>query len=162
LSQAHGAEDLRGDGTHGGHQEIGVDISWTSYILVKYRFRNSVKDMHALPGADIDSDHKLLLVKICTRLKKIVYIYLYDFITAVAILRKPNAISPCFSTDGTKLLVVTAAVTPSVHVILGGPLFLLSFGTIPKEKPRWNLEKFYTQPQRVQDNLEEKLGAIGS
>jgi len=42
------------------------------YILVKYRFRNSVKDMQTLPGADIDSDHNLLVAKICTRLKKII------------------------------------------------------------------------------------------
>ena len=41
------------------------------YILVKHRFRNSVKDVQTLPGADIDSDHNLLVAKICTRLKKI-------------------------------------------------------------------------------------------
>jgi hypothetical protein len=28
--------------------------------------------VHTLPGADIDSDHKLLVAKICIRLKKIV------------------------------------------------------------------------------------------
>jgi len=33
------------------------------YILVKHRFRNSVKD--------IDSDNNLLVAKICTRLKKV-------------------------------------------------------------------------------------------
>jgi len=42
------------------------------YILVKRRFRNSVKDVQTLPGADIDSDHNLLVGKICTRLKKII------------------------------------------------------------------------------------------
>jgi endonuclease/exonuclease/phosphatase family metal-dependent hydrolase len=42
------------------------------YILVKHRFRNSVKDVQTLPGADIDSDHNLLVAKICTRLKKII------------------------------------------------------------------------------------------
>jgi len=42
------------------------------YILVKHRFRNSVKDVQTLPGADIDSDHNFLVVKICTRLKKII------------------------------------------------------------------------------------------
>jgi hypothetical protein len=42
------------------------------YILVKNRFRNSVKDVQTLPGADIDSDHNLLVAKICTRLKKII------------------------------------------------------------------------------------------
>ncbi|PNF35805.1 hypothetical protein B7P43_G11767 [Cryptotermes secundus] len=30
------------------------------YILVKHGFRNSVKDVKTLPGADIDSDHNLL------------------------------------------------------------------------------------------------------
>ena len=29
------------------------------YILVKHRFRNSVKDVQTLPGADIDSDLNL-------------------------------------------------------------------------------------------------------
>jgi hypothetical protein len=42
------------------------------HILVKHRFRNSVKDVQTLPGADIDSDHNLLVAKICTRLKKII------------------------------------------------------------------------------------------
>jgi hypothetical protein len=30
-----------------------------------------MKDVQALPGADIDSEHSLLLAKICIRLKKI-------------------------------------------------------------------------------------------
>jgi tRNA A22 N-methylase len=38
---------------------------------VKNRFRNVVKYVQTLPGADIDSDHNLLVAKICTRLKKI-------------------------------------------------------------------------------------------
>ena len=42
------------------------------YILVKHRFRSSVKDVQTLTGADIDSDHNLLVAKICTRLKKII------------------------------------------------------------------------------------------
>ena len=42
------------------------------YILVKHRFRNCVKDVQTLAGADIDSDHNLLVAKICTRLKKII------------------------------------------------------------------------------------------
>ena len=42
------------------------------YILVKYRFRNSVKDVQTLHGADIHPDHNLLVVKICTTLKKII------------------------------------------------------------------------------------------
>ena len=41
-------------------------------MLMKHRFRNSVKDVQTLPGADIDSDHSLLVAKICTRLKKII------------------------------------------------------------------------------------------
>ena len=40
------------------------------YILVKRRFRDSVKDVQTLSGADIDSDLNLLVAKICTRLKK--------------------------------------------------------------------------------------------
>jgi len=42
------------------------------YILVKYRFRNSVKDVQTLPGEDIDSDHNLLVAKVFTTLKKII------------------------------------------------------------------------------------------
>jgi len=72
---------------------------------VRHQFRNSVKDVQTLPGADIDSDHTLLFAKICTRLKKII--------------------------------------------------------RFQKRRPRWDLEKLYAQQQRVQDTLEEKLGAIG-
>jgi hypothetical protein len=67
------------------------------YILVKHRFRNSVKDVQTLPGADIDSDHNLLVAKFRTRLKKIM--------------------------------------------------------RFQKSKPRWDLEKLYSQRQRVQDTL---------
>jgi len=42
------------------------------YIPVKHRFRNSVKDVQTLPGADIDSDHNLLVVKFRTTSKKII------------------------------------------------------------------------------------------
>jgi hypothetical protein len=42
------------------------------YVLVKQRLRNSVKDVQTLPGANIDSDHNLLVAKFCTRLKKII------------------------------------------------------------------------------------------
>ena len=38
----------------------------------KHRFRNSVKDVQTQPGADIDSDHNLLVAKVCIRLKKII------------------------------------------------------------------------------------------
>ena len=41
------------------------------YILVKERFRNSVKDVRIIPSADIDSDHNLLVASISTRLKRI-------------------------------------------------------------------------------------------
>jgi hypothetical protein len=41
------------------------------YIIVKHQFRNSVKDVQTLPGSDIDTDHSLLVAKICTGLKKI-------------------------------------------------------------------------------------------
>ena len=42
------------------------------YILLKHRFRNSVKNVQTLPGADIDSDHSLMVAKVPTRLKKII------------------------------------------------------------------------------------------
>jgi endonuclease/exonuclease/phosphatase family metal-dependent hydrolase len=45
------------------------------YVLVKQRFRNSVKDVQTMSGADIDSDHNLLVATICTSLKKIVRIH---------------------------------------------------------------------------------------
>jgi exonuclease III len=74
------------------------------YILVKHRFRNSVKDVQTLHGADITSDHNLFVSKICTRLKKSV--------------------------------------------------------RFQKRRPQWDLEKLYAQRQRMQDNLEEKLGEL--
>jgi hypothetical protein len=42
------------------------------YVLVKQRFTKRVKDVQTLPGADIDSDHNLLVAKICTRLNKLI------------------------------------------------------------------------------------------
>jgi len=39
---------------------------------MKHRFRNSVKDVQTLPGADIDSDNNLLAAKVRARLKKII------------------------------------------------------------------------------------------
>ena len=39
---------------------------------MKHRFTNSVKDVQTLPGAEIDSDHNLLVAKFRTRLKKII------------------------------------------------------------------------------------------
>ena len=41
------------------------------YILVKERYRNSVKDARTYPGADMDSDHNLLVSKLQVKLKKI-------------------------------------------------------------------------------------------
>jgi hypothetical protein len=42
------------------------------YVLVKRQFRNSVKDVQTLPGADIESDRNLLVATICTRSKKVI------------------------------------------------------------------------------------------
>jgi len=39
---------------------------------VKHRLRNSVKDVHTLPGAGTDCGLNLLVAKIWTRLKKII------------------------------------------------------------------------------------------
>jgi hypothetical protein len=72
------------------------------YILVKHRFRNSMKDMQTMPRANNDSDHNLLDAKTWTRLKKII--------------------------------------------------------KFQKGKPRWDVKKLYDR-QKVQDALEEKLGA---
>ena len=41
------------------------------YIMTRRRFRNSVKDCRTYPGADINSDHCLLVSKMNFRLKKI-------------------------------------------------------------------------------------------
>ena len=41
------------------------------YCLVKQRFRNSIRDVKTLPGADIDSGHNLLVAKLQTILKAI-------------------------------------------------------------------------------------------
>ena len=41
------------------------------YILVRLRYRNSVKNSHSYPGADINSDHKLVAMRACVRLKKV-------------------------------------------------------------------------------------------
>jgi hypothetical protein len=38
---------------------------------VKQRFRNGIRDAKTLPGADIDSDHNLLVAEVQTRLKAI-------------------------------------------------------------------------------------------
>ena len=41
------------------------------YVLVKHRYRNSVKNSRAYPGADVYSDHNLVMAKIELKLKKI-------------------------------------------------------------------------------------------
>lgn len=41
------------------------------YILVRHRFRNSVKNSKSYPGADIDSDHNLVMAKVQVALKKV-------------------------------------------------------------------------------------------
>ena len=38
---------------------------------MKQRFRNSIRNVKTLPGADIDSDHNLLVAEMQTRLKAI-------------------------------------------------------------------------------------------
>ena len=48
------------------------EISTINFITIYIYFRNSVKDVQTLAGADIDSDHNLLVVKVHTRLKKII------------------------------------------------------------------------------------------
>jgi hypothetical protein len=63
-----------------------------------------VKDVQTLPGADIESDHILLVAKVRTGLKKII--------------------------------------------------------RFQKGRPRWDLEKLHAEKPRVQNILEEKLGAI--
>ena len=41
------------------------------YIMVKHRFRNSVKNACSLPGADVDSDHNPVMMKVRLRLKRL-------------------------------------------------------------------------------------------
>jgi hypothetical protein len=42
-----------------------------NYILEKHRCTNNMKHELALPGANIDSDHNILIAKTCSMLKKI-------------------------------------------------------------------------------------------
>jgi len=35
------------------------------YVLVKHQLRNSIQDVQTMLGADTDSEHNLLVVKIC-------------------------------------------------------------------------------------------------
>lgn len=41
------------------------------YILVRKRYRNSVKNSRSYPGADADSDHNLVMAKFSVRLKRL-------------------------------------------------------------------------------------------
>ena len=41
------------------------------YIMVRTRFRNSIKNAHTLPGADADTDHNLVIAKTNLSLKRI-------------------------------------------------------------------------------------------
>src|ERR1044072_5406888 len=41
------------------------------YIMVKHRYRNSVKSSWSYPGADVDSDHNLVAMRVQVRLKRI-------------------------------------------------------------------------------------------
>jgi len=50
-----------------GHQRYQID-----YILVRQQFRNGVKSSASYLGADIDSDHNLVAMKMRVKLKKIV------------------------------------------------------------------------------------------
>ena len=43
-----------------------------NYALVKHQLRNSIQDVQTMLGADTDSEHNLMVVKICTRFKKII------------------------------------------------------------------------------------------
>jgi hypothetical protein len=42
------------------------------YVLVKQRFRNQVKNCKTYPGADIDSDHNMMLMKCNLKFKRMV------------------------------------------------------------------------------------------
>ena len=41
------------------------------YIMVRQRYRNSVKNARSYPGADADSDDKLVAMKVAIKLKKV-------------------------------------------------------------------------------------------
>ena len=44
------------------------------YILVKQRYRNSIKNSHSYPGADANTDHNLVMMEMDLRLKRIMKI----------------------------------------------------------------------------------------
>ena len=41
------------------------------YIMINERFRNAIKGVRTYPGADCDSDHNLLMSKLCINLRKL-------------------------------------------------------------------------------------------
>ena len=41
------------------------------YVLVKKRYRNSIRDCHAYPGPDINSDHNPVVMNFCVKFKKL-------------------------------------------------------------------------------------------
>ena len=41
------------------------------YIIVKNRYRNQVKSCKTYPGADVDSDHNMIMMKCCIKMKKL-------------------------------------------------------------------------------------------
>ena len=51
----------------------------------------------------------------------------------------------------------------TVHKLLVAKICtrLKTFIRFQKKRPQWDLEKLYTQKQRVQDTLEEELDAVG-
>jgi endonuclease/exonuclease/phosphatase family metal-dependent hydrolase len=71
-SQKHGLRSPRDDCTRGKHQETEVysnrSLEQLYYRLVKHRFRKSTKHLQTLSGADIASDHNLLVAEIYSRL----------------------------------------------------------------------------------------------
>jgi len=52
---------------------VAADIFYErTYIKVKNRFRNQVKDNRSYPGADLNSDHNLVMMKYNLKFKRIV------------------------------------------------------------------------------------------
>jgi len=49
----------------------GKSRSQIDYILVRQRYRNSVKSSQSYPGADADSDHNLVAMRVELKLKKL-------------------------------------------------------------------------------------------
>jgi hypothetical protein len=55
------------------HSDLcGGDTTWKELQRGKTAIQELFEGCAELPGADIDSDHNLLVAKICTRLKKII------------------------------------------------------------------------------------------